>query len=50
MIKFNYKLKDLAAFKAKEEEGVLAEGIAMTSRILLNTLVKYNFKPYEPLK
>lgn len=34
----------------KEEENVLADGIGMTSRILLNTLAKFNFKPYSPLK
>ena len=34
----------------KEEENVLAEGIGMTSRILNNTLLKFNFKHYEPLK
>ena len=34
----------------KEEEAVLAEGIGMTSRILYNTLMKFDFKPYEPLK
>lgn len=50
LIKFNHKLKELAAFKMKEEEAVLAEGIGMTSRILYNTLMKFDFKPYEPLK